>query len=447
MRFSRVLWLPAAVLVSTLCGDAQLTPESAETALRKALDAAAARQGNGGWGHAYTRDGAIMWGEHTPKPKGWITVQPPGTPTVGSVFVHAARVLNAPEYAEVARDARDALRAIQSAAGGFPHEGNPEAGPSPRGTFDDDTTTGALRFLLAWWEYTRAEEDWKTVMRVGDFILKAQYPDSGGWPQSYPPPGGYGKYITFNDNNIEKIMDVLLDLYARTGEQRFLDAAKKGGECILRLQGGPGEAIWAQQYDKETLEPAWARKFEPPGYTPAESVGVCNTLIALFLATGEKRFLEPLPRAFEWYETHRLENGKYARLYEPATQRPVYGRRDKAEKVYDFKNACSGYAWQGNWYPHGAKQAYDRIEELGRDAYLAGREKEKPESEDLERPAVSVIAGLEDNGEWLRGPTERERAEYEKRGIPEDMPIVSMGVFVRNARTLLLYLEAVKESP
>ncbi len=446
MRYFAFFCLAGASLTVGGLAHAGITPDSAEAALRRALDAVAARQVNGGWGHGYTRDGAVMWGEHTPKAKGWVTVQPPGTPTVGGVFLRAARLLGEPEHMSVARNARDALLAIQAPAGGFPHERDPEAGPGEYSTFDDDTTTAALRFLLAWWEHTRAEVDWREVMKVGELILNAQYAESGGWPQSYPPPTGYGRHITFNDNNIERIIEALLDLYARTGKERFLAAAKKGGECILRLQGGPGEAVWAQQYDQETLAPVWARKFEPPGYTPAESVGVCNTLVELYLVTGEERFLEPLPRAFEWYDTHRLENGKWARLYEPGTQRPVYGRRDKAEKVYDFEEACSGYGWQGEWYPHEAKRAYERIGEVGREAYVAERKRARRRAfAEVEAAAEAALAALGDGDEWLRQPSATELTYYRKYGVPERVAFVDMGAFTRNAQALLDYLEAARD--
>ena len=44
------------------------------------------------------------------------------------------------------------------------------------------------------------------------------------------------------------------------------------------------------------MEPAWARKFEPPAIT-GESFGVMQVLLELYLAYGEPRFLEPIPQA------------------------------------------------------------------------------------------------------------------------------------------------------
>ena len=415
--------------------------------MRHALTAMAARQTNGGWGCAYTLDNSIMWGEYRPIPPTWITVQPPATPRVAKIFLRAAKVLNEAAYAKCAEKARDALLEIQSNAGGFPCEDNPEAPEKKHASFDDDVTTAALDFLITWWQYTKKESDLTEVIKVGDFILTSQYADSGGWPQRYPLEGtGYGKHITFNDGNFSNILSALLRLHHLTGDIRYRDAALRGGDCIIQLQGGAGEEIWAQQYDPKTLKPAWARKFEPPGYASSESIGVCNSLIELFLATGEKRFLAPLPKAFTWYDTHKLPNGGWARLYEPETQRPIYGRRDKAVIVYNRKEACTGYAWQGIWYPHAAKRAYERIEEVGREAYLKEQNKiiMQNDMKKLKKQALRLCTTMSKDGYWLRLPNAKECKEYKLHNVDKDIPIIHTGTFNHNAGILLNYLEAVK---
>lgn len=436
------------VLLAVCCGAA--TGESpdrkeVEQTLRRALDGMAAFQTHGGWGRAYTTDGALVFGEWRLIPASWITMQPPATPKVAEVFLRAGRVLKDEALLDRARRARDAMRSVQTALGGFPHDADTTAPPQRSGTFDDDTTTAVLDFFIEWWRHTGNAEDLEAVHRIGQFILTAQYPASGGWPQSYPPHvASYGRYITFNDRNMSNIISALLKLHTLTGEARYLESAVRGGECILRLQGGPGEEIWAQQYDPDTLEPAWARKFEPPGYSPAESLAVCDTLIELYLATGDERFLDPLPRAFGWYDSHRLPNGKFARLYEPGTQRPVYGRRDRAEKVYDFEKACTGYSWQGDWYPARAREALARIREIGREAYLeeAGKTAPPPARGQLAERVRKVCGQLSEGGWWTRSPSGEDLEEIRRRGHPDDTPLVQTGVFCANAHLLLDYIEA-----
>lgn len=448
-RPAKWLWCTVVVLscaaVPMAAQGAEALPGQAETTLRRALAAMATRQWSGGWGMAWSLHGKVVWGEWRPKAHDWVCVQPPATPSIAEVYLRAGQLLDEPIFLQHARMARNALAAIRTPDGGLPHEWR-ITGPRPfEATFDDGVTTGALAFLVKWWQHTEDGEDLALAHSVGDFILKAQY-ESGGWPQRYPPPsGGYGSHITFNDGVMANVIRALLSLHEATGEARYFEAARKGGECIIALQGGPGEEIWAQQYDAETLEPAWARNFEPPGYTPAESAGALGALLELYLATGEDRFLDPLPKAFHWYETHRLENGRYARLYEPGTQRPVYGRRDKAEKVYDAEQACTGYAWQGNWYPHHEKALHEKILAQGRDAVLAEMRAPKagPDPAALAESVAGLCDTLTDGGWWVRAPGAGELAEYAEAGVPEAEPVVRAGDFVRNANLLLDYLEAI----
>lgn len=403
----------------------------------------ASLQHEGGWGRACTPGHEIVWGQHAPIYTDAITLQPPATPSVAGVYLRAAKLLRDDRWREVARAAQQSIVSLQGAHGGFPKEGKPKRPPRGEGSFDDGVTTGCTEFLLSWWQFTGKEVDRLPVDSAGGYILAAQYPDSGGWPQRFPYRGtDYPIDITLNDGVMRNILFTLLRLHEATGDARYLDAARKGGDCIIRLQGKEPESIWAQQYNHDTLEPAWARTFEPPGYSPNESAGICDALIALHFATGEARFLEPLPRAFAWYDTHRLENGLYARLYEPGTQRPVYGRRDKAEKVYDFAQATGGYGWQGDWYPTNAKRWHDRIAAQGmeacRSAYLT-------EAAHIGAPNAAelrgIIESLSSAGRWEAAPTEDELKEHQRAGVAVDLPLIHSGTFCNNAHKLMDYLE------
>lgn len=414
--------------------------------LDQSLSAMAEFQRHGGWGTSWSLDGQVVWGEHLPIPDDWITVQSPATPAVAGIYLRAGKILNEPRWIAVAGDAHKALCRLQSREGGFPHEGSPATGPAKRASFDDGVTTGTLDFLIDWWHHTDDQKDREAVDRVGEFILRSQYPKTGGWPQSFPVPSNYGRCITFNDGNFSNIITALFKLYRETRDMHYRAAAHRGGECILRLQGGDGQSIWAQQYDPDTLEPAWARKFEPPGYTPAESSRVCDTLIELFVETGDNRYVESLGRALKWYETHKLENGKYARLYEPDTQRPVYGRRDKAVKVYNFADACEGYGWQGTWYPHEAKKAYDEIQAVGGIEFQLWYNYPKEQIPDRGKPTDSAIDSICDHltpaGHWTRKPSAKQLSQYEKYDVDPEVPMILLRDFNSHVTQLLDYIEA-----
>jgi hypothetical protein len=120
----------------------------------------------------------------------------------------------------------------------------------------------------------------------------------------------------------------------------------------------------------------------------------------------------------------------------------VYGRRDKAEPVYDLEQAAAGYSWQGDWYPHAAKQAYERIKAIGRDAYAKERETPAPpHAANLEPEVRQVCDALSPEGWWPAPADYDQRRFLKKAGLSEDTPLIECETFCRNAGLLLTYLE------
>ena len=156
-----------------------------------------------------------------------------------------------------------------------------------------------------------------------DSLLRAQYPN-GAWPQryaefpdpsrhpvkraSYPvswsrkwPGPEYRGHYTFNDNSISDVIDMMLEASRIYDEPKYQAAAERGGDFMLLAQMPDPQPGWAQQYDAD-MHPAWARIFEPPSVTGGESQGVMKTLLLLYRETGKKKYLEPIPRALDYYE-------------------------------------------------------------------------------------------------------------------------------------------------
>ena len=84
-------------------------------------------------------------------------MQPPGTPSVGEVFLRAHRVTGKKEYLDLARNAGRALAWGQRQQGGWDHRVDVahltpgDASPDRKSghcTFDDDITQGATKFLM-----------------------------------------------------------------------------------------------------------------------------------------------------------------------------------------------------------------------------------------------------------------------------------------------------------
>lgn len=75
-------------------------------------------------------------------------------------------------------------------------------------TFDNGATYTHTEYLAKAYSLTGEKKYMDAALRGIQFILKAQY-DNGGWPQFYPDVSGYRKYITFNDGGMIGIMTVL----------------------------------------------------------------------------------------------------------------------------------------------------------------------------------------------------------------------------------------------
>ena len=167
-------------------------------------------------------------------------------------------------------------------------------------------------------------------------VKRASYPES--WPRTWPGVD-YFTHYTFNDNSIVDALDAMLEAARIYKEPRYLASAEKGGEFMLLSQMPEPQPGWAQQYDRE-MHPAWARQFEPPSITGGESQSVMRALMLLYRETGNRKYLEPLPRALAYYKRSILpevENPSEirrrvcpgrtpcaARFYELKTNRPLY---------------------------------------------------------------------------------------------------------------------------
>jgi len=136
--------------------------------------------------------------------QGW--VQPPGTPAVGMVYLHAFEATGDRTYLEAAHETAQALAWTQLASGGWDYriEFDPmksrqwyyrrdvEAGDMNRGeryntsTFDDNNSQSALRLLMEVDSALQQQdpEVHRAVVYGLAKLLEAQYPN-GAWPQTY----------------------------------------------------------------------------------------------------------------------------------------------------------------------------------------------------------------------------------------------------------------------
>lgn len=224
------------------------------------------------------------------------------------------------------------------------------------GTIDNGATTTEIRFLARLYEATGDTACLSAVEHGIAYLLHMQY-ENGGFPQYYPRHDHYHGRITYNDDAMVSVLNLLLAVsrkevpYASLPTQLSLHsllAVDRGIECILATQYRQGDSltIWAQQYDENTLLPAPARSFELAGLCTAESVPIVEFLQKV--SPDHPEVLPAIEAAKRWFRAHRLPDGTWARYYTLEDNRPFFCGRDGIMKfsVTEIdEERQRGYSW------------------------------------------------------------------------------------------------------
>lgn len=453
---------------------------AAQNALRRAVtffDETVSVEGGYVW--AYSEDLTVREGEGAAGPyTAW--VQPPGTPSVGMAFLEAYRLTGDPICLRAATRTAHGLVKGQLVSGGWDYriEFDPKArtryryrkppagGEKARNysVLDDDNTQSAVRFLMEFDKESKFQEEsiHEAVLYALKALMTAQRPN-GGWPQCFMEPPNpeeypdvpasypedltahrskkryYEECYTINDNaHVDTLMTMLL-AWKIYKEDVYLAAARRGGEFLLKAQMPDPQPAWAQQYDAQ-MQPCWARKFEPPAVTGGESQGVMRTLIRLFHETGDKGFLEPIPRALDYLEKSVLPDGSLARFYELKTNRPLYFTRDY-QLTYSDADLPTHYAFKVPNDLKAIRRQYEEAVRLGPRPSLRQTPAVPRLTPALESEAREVVKMLDEHGRWIEQGRLRTASGKQQPGR-----IITTRTFIRNLGVLAQYLAAVSQS-
>ena len=268
-------------------------------------------------------------------------------------------------------------------------------------TFDNWTTHSHVDYLARVFELTGDLRYRDGAIKGIDFILSAQY-KNGGWPQFFPDTSGYAKHITFNDGVTTGIMKVLQDILENKSSYSFLDDARRvkvkaaferGLDCILNCQiKENGELLaWCQQHDYKTLEPQWARKFEPPSICNGESAGL--VLFLMGLPNPSERVINSIQGAVKWFNKSKILETRikvieapkevfqyrtsntdrvvvhdtkappiWTRYYELKTHRSLFCNRD-SKVVYSLAEVLRERRDGYGWYTYDPQEVIDKYHE------------------------------------------------------------------------------------
>ena len=226
------------------------------------------------------------------------------------------------------------------------------------------------------------------------------------------------------------VAETLIDASAVYDDDRYDLALRRLGDFLLLAQLPAPQPAWAQQYNY-AMNPIWARKFEPPAIAGDESQEVIATLILIYRATGDLKYLKPIPTALEYLQRSRLADGRLARFYELKTNRPLYMSRrgDKYTLTYDDSRLPKHYGWKIESRIETLRRAYE-------DARTGKFAEDHPPSPQQVR---KILRALDKEGRWI--DTFQGEALVGQPKFPKGYQYISSATFSHNLTALSAYLE------
>ena len=315
---------------------------------------------------------AIAWPRCLEQPAGWYRGRE-AERIADNVLLHQRKTGGWPKNIEMARpigpDERARLAAEKSEADS---------------TIDNTATTTEIRFLARVFSSTRQERFRAGALDGLRFLVDAQYPN-GGWPQFFPLRADYSRHITFNDDAMVRVMELMREVAAGRPPFGFIDAPMRARAAAAlahairvtlaaQIKVNGTLTGWCAQHDEVTLEPRGARSYEHPSLGGRESVGIVRFLMSIQRPRPE--VVRAIDAAVAWFRASAIKGWRveerrdaslprgfdvvmvadpaapplWARFYDIATSRPIYSGRDGiikaslAEVEYERR---TGYSWIG----------------------------------------------------------------------------------------------------
>ena len=252
-------------------------------------------------------------------------------------------------------------------------------------TIDNGHVVTELRWLLADYKTTQNPNYLAAAEKAIDWLFLAQYAN-GGWPQYYPDKSSYRHQITYNDNAIANVMNLMWDIIKAKNNLELVNPAykpkavtsfNKGIDIILQTQitYKGKKTVWCAQHDEVTLLPALARSYELPSFSGSESVAIVRVL--MLVEQPSTAVKQAVKDAVDWFNGAKLfdittqkitdatqpsgqdvivvsspGNVIWARFYDLTNNLPLFCGRDGIPKttLAEIDNERRvGYSWYGNW--------------------------------------------------------------------------------------------------
>lgn len=423
---------------------------------------------NGGYVYFYSPDLQKRFGEGVASGS-QIWVQPPGTPTVGLAFLEAWQATGDAAHLNAATAAAEALIYGQLQSGAwtnsidFDTNGQTSLYRNGKGrgrnfsTLDDGTSQAAMQLLM---QVDKAHEfSHRKIHEAAqvalDALLTAQFANGAfpqGWDETpvdvkqpivaakYPDyewrtKGRVKEYwdmYTLNDGAAGTIASTLLMAHDVYGADRYDKALRKLGDFLILAQMPAPQPAWAQQYSY-AMHPIWARKFEPPAVAGRESQDAIDTLMRIYIATGDDNYLKPVTAALQYLKSSALPDGRLSRYYELQTNRPLYMQRSGKvySLTYDDSRLPKHYGWKVENRTAELQAEYQRLKKDGAVP--------KPEPVVSDADVQRIVGALDKSGRWMSRFDGKRLVGQPKFRMDEEY--LSSEVFSRNITALIQWLK------
>jgi PelA/Pel-15E family pectate lyase len=318
-------------------GDNESSAETLRTMKRAARFMRERVAYRGGYVWSYAPDFLRRWGEMEAFAT-MIWIQPPGTATVGHLYLDCFHATRDEFYYQAATDVAEGLIAAQHPSGGWNYLHDFAGEESARRWYGTIGKNGwrleefiiitatrpsmtrdvrGVAILAAHVSERRSSRLRGPVDKALSFVLDSQYPN-GGWPQRFPltsEPGlhgraGYTHQITFNDDVSGENIKFLLMAYQTLGDERALAAIRRAMDIFVATQQPAPQAGWGLQHDVQTLAPIGARTYEPDAMTTHTTSNNISQLMNFYEWTGDDRFIARVPEALAWLDSVRLSDAQ-----------------------------------------------------------------------------------------------------------------------------------------
>lgn len=184
---------------------------------------------------------------------------------------------------------------------------------------DNATTTQEMNFLAMVYNRTKQQKYLDGFKRALNMLFEAEH-KNGGWSQYWPYTGNdsYQDDITFNDNLMVHVINMLRDIYVNSGEYyELLDHATRekchkaydrGIQTIIRCQIDDNgvKSGWCAQHDRETFLPTGGRTNEPPAVSGMETARIISALMRYDDPSDSLK--ETIRSAIKWLDAHKIKD-------------------------------------------------------------------------------------------------------------------------------------------